>query len=224
MQLNNIDIEHLFDLPALVFLKDKMGKFRACNDYTAKQVGLEKGKDLIGTTDFEHCWKADAPFFQLMDKKVINEQQPLLLIENVTTLDQRLLSALTYKIPLRTISRKAMVFGISFFINQGDSIPELLHGMRVPFNINTKKIILTETRVPNYITTNHLTKRQAECLYFLVKGMTAKQIADEMGLSKRTVESYTVTLKEKFQCLSKPELIKKAWELDFIKEKLFYDK
>lgn len=224
MQLINIDIEHFFDLPALVFMKDRIGKYHACNDYAAKQVGLGEGKDLIGTTDFDHCWRAEAPFYQSMDKKVIDEQQPLLFIENITTSDQNLLSALTYKIPLQLLSQKTMVFGMSFIINQGDSIPELLHGMRVPFNVNTKKIVLQERKVSNSIMTNRVSQRQAECLYYLVKGMSARQIADEIGLSKRTIEAYIIILKQKFNCISKYELINKAWELDFIKDKLLNNK
>lgn len=224
MQLSSLNIEHFFDLPALVFLKDRLGKYHACNDYVAKQAGLEKGQDIIGTTDFDHCWKSEAPFFQLMDKKAIDEEQPIMFIENIPLADQNTFKALTYKLPIYTCSQKIMVFGISFFLNREDSIPELLHGMKIPLNIKAKQIIHCNKINSNSIISNRFTHRQAQCLYLLVKGMTAGQIADEIGLSKRTVESYTATLKDKLSCASKSELIKKAWELDFIKEKLFNDK
>ena len=50
-----------------------------------------------------------------------------------------------------------------------------------------------------------LSKQQQKCLYFLSCGMTYKEIAQEMNLSPRTVESYMVTVKKKtgLTCRSK---------------------
>lgn len=224
MQINHINIEHFFDLPALVFLKDRQGKYHACNDYAAKQAGFEKENDLIGTTDFSCCWKSDALSYQQMDKKVIDEKHPLSFIETIRDTDQNILNALTYKVPFITRSRQTMVFGISLVINSESFIPDILLGMKAPFDLTTTKIIVSKNKVSNTIKNNQLTKRQLECLYYLVKGMTAAQIADEIFLSKRTVESYMVILKHKLNCNSRSELINKAWEFDYIKTKLLADK
>lgn len=60
---------------------------------------------------------------------------------------------------------------------------------------------------------SHLTQRQVDCLHYLLKGMTVKQIATELSLSPRTVEHYLEAVKNKLSCNSRIELFKKAREL-----------
>lgn len=52
-----------------------------------------------------------------------------------------------------------------------------------------------------------ITHRQAECLYYLFRGKTAKQIAKILNLSYRTIEYYIENLKNKFDCKNRTELI-----------------
>lgn len=55
-----------------------------------------------------------------------------------------------------------------------------------------------------------LTRRQAECLFLLLNGLTAKKIGCALNLSARTVEGHLDILKNKFQCQSQSELITTA--------------
>ena len=57
-----------------------------------------------------------------------------------------------------------------------------------------------------------LSKREKEVLYLISKGLLAIQIADQLKLSKRTVEHYIENIKNKLNCTSKSELIQKANE------------
>jgi DNA-binding CsgD family transcriptional regulator len=52
-----------------------------------------------------------------------------------------------------------------------------------------------------------LSAREQQCLQHLVKGKTAKWIADKLGLSKRTIESYIDNIKSKMGCVNKAELL-----------------
>lgn len=54
---------------------------------------------------------------------------------------------------------------------------------------------------------NTLSKRELECLFFLLRGKTAAQIADILFLSKRTVENHLANIKTKLGCNKKSELI-----------------
>ncbi len=65
-----------------------------------------------------------------------------------------------------------------------------------------------------------LTERQTDCLYYLVLGMTIKQIGETMGLSARTVEHYLEAVKSKLQCKTRVDLISKALKMRNIKERL----
>lgn len=68
--------------------------------------------------------------------------------------------------------------------------------------------------------TDHLTQRQQECLYCLVYGMTIKEIATELGLSPRTVEHHIESIKYKYSCTSRSQLIAKALKQPFIISRL----
>lgn len=55
-----------------------------------------------------------------------------------------------------------------------------------------------------------LSKRQKECLYWLLRGKTASEIAEVLQLSRRTIETYINHIKVKFHCNSKTELVVKG--------------
>lgn len=55
--------------------------------------------------------------------------------------------------------------------------------------------------------TDTLTPRERDCVTWLLRGRTASQIGQELGLSKRTVEHYLDNIKDKWGCHNKQELI-----------------
>ena len=55
-----------------------------------------------------------------------------------------------------------------------------------------------------------LTKRESQCFYLLTRVMTNKKIANELGISPRTVDMYINQLKNKLGVSYKYELIEKA--------------
>lgn len=69
-----------------------------------------------------------------------------------------------------------------------------------------------------------ISRREFECLYYLVRGKTMKGIAREMGGSPRTVEEHINQLKLKLNCTTKYELLDKIWQSDFPYFPLDYSK
>lgn len=65
-----------------------------------------------------------------------------------------------------------------------------------------------------------LTKRQIDCLLYLVKGLTLKEIAKETNLAPKTVEHYLNAVKDKLNCHSRSSLITTALSLPVIKERI----
>lgn len=61
---------------------------------------------------------------------------------------------------------------------------------------------------------SRLSKRERECLSALLDRKTAKQAAEHLSLSPRTVESYYENIKDKLGCDSKKELLATAQILD----------
>lgn len=60
---------------------------------------------------------------------------------------------------------------------------------------------------PNLI---KLSKRHDEILKYLILGKTAKQIAQILNLSHRTIEFYLTIIKRKFKAVNKSDLIEKV--------------
>lgn len=54
-----------------------------------------------------------------------------------------------------------------------------------------------------------LTRRELQCVYFLLAGMTAKQTARELKISPRVVEEYLNNVRLKLKCMNKMEIVKR---------------
>lgn len=65
-----------------------------------------------------------------------------------------------------------------------------------------------------------LTLRQTQCLYYLIRGKTAKEIAKIINLSHRTIEDHIAGLRYKLDCNTIRELIGKAIECGFANIKI----
>ena len=61
---------------------------------------------------------------------------------------------------------------------------------------------------PEPIKIIELTSREKQCAYYLLQGLTAKETGNQLFLSARTVEKHLDSLKEKFNCTKKTDLIK----------------
>lgn len=71
-----------------------------------------------------------------------------------------------------------------------------------------------------------LSNRETEILFFLLRGNTAKQIAEILNLSSRTIESYFEQIKDRLKCNTKSEVIEKGIFLGYmnILPKSLFDK
>jgi DNA-binding CsgD family transcriptional regulator len=61
-----------------------------------------------------------------------------------------------------------------------------------------------------------LSSRENQCLFFIIRGKTAKEIGNILGISYRTVEEYTQSIKNKLNCKSKHELIAYSIEQGYL--------
>lgn len=75
-------------------------------------------------------------------------------------------------------------------------------GLPMPVQKPSKKISLSLDKE-----TVNISLREAQCLWFLARGRTAKQIASELNLSPRTVESYMDNIKNKTRISCRSSLV-----------------
>jgi DNA-binding CsgD family transcriptional regulator len=63
---------------------------------------------------------------------------------------------------------------------------------------------------------DELSDREREICGIITRGLSAREIAEDLELSKRTVESYIETIKVKLNCFTKAELVQKCLDLEAI--------
>lgn len=96
------------------------------------------------------------------------------------------------------------------FTNQGD-LTDDMENYAVEINSDKKReardlrTYYLGKEYPNI----YLTKREAECMFWIVQDCTIAETALKMGLSARTVEFYVKNMKLKLQCKNKNKLTEK---------------
>lgn len=76
---------------------------------------------------------------------------------------------------------------------------------------------IRELKLGTHFSNHALSKRQLDCLYYLIRGMTVKEISNYLNLSPKTVEHYLDAAKIKLNCFSRSGLIQKALEIFLFK-------
>jgi DNA-binding NarL/FixJ family response regulator len=100
------------------------------------------------------------------------------------------------------------------FINLASELGENytlpLKGINTRLNSKEKCSFLESLKLISLDEVEKLSPRELECLKYLQHGLTYPEIANELAISKRTVEKYFESVKDKLRCNSKLELFEKA--------------
>jgi DNA-binding CsgD family transcriptional regulator len=94
--------------------------------------------------------------------------------------------------------------------SQAPHHPEKSFRRHSPKSMRTSVCFFNESMPPIYFT-----PREAECVAYVIQGYTHPQAAQELKLSKRTVEFYIKNVRRKLNCRNKEELIKIVNSSDF---------
>ena len=95
---------------------------------------------------------------------------------------------------------------IKLIIEKKHSDIELLVEDKLILVDDAKKEFYQDISYP--LTVNHhLSKQHQNCLNLLAMGFSAKEIADQLNLSRRTVESYLAHIRQVYGCRNSKELI-----------------
>lgn len=89
------------NIPRAIFWKDKELRFMGCNRIFANVAGVSSPLDLIGKTDFDMAWSAQAEAYRKDDLEVMRKRQAKLDIEEVNiNSDGQESWVLTSKVPI----------------------------------------------------------------------------------------------------------------------------
>lgn len=203
-EIYNIDIKNLLSLPANVYYLDTECKVLGFNTHTASLFDLLP-EECIGL-DYEQMQKignwsdGQGEFYQKHDIEVMSKNMPKIgVIEPpLPHPDGRDRYYVSTRLPLQNQDKKIVgILGISIETSNINSLQQTT----LKNNINTY--------LENLESRYNLTKRQKECLYYLTKGMSLKQISRLLNLSSRTIEHHIEFIKIKLGCFSRAHLIEK---------------
>lgn len=202
--LGIIHTSHLYDLNGEYFhnlnfyMKDRKGKTIGANKYQAKTFGFESEKDMLGLSDFDIVCDEHAHIYRNNDHYIMESEKSKTLVEPLIQFGGKELTALSCKFPLR--SKKNKVIGII--------------GLSIVLDEATLKADSQDKPLKR---SDVLTPRQMDCLLYLTKGLTIKQIASSLKLSFKTVENYIAEIKARLNCHNRSELIKAALQIPYIR-------
>jgi PAS domain S-box-containing protein len=89
-------------IPVRVFWKDRDLRYLGCNRMVAADSGLDSPEQVVGRTDYDFSWAAQAKTYQADDRQVMASGRPKLNYEEpLSTHDGHVIWARTSKFPLR---------------------------------------------------------------------------------------------------------------------------
>lgn len=211
IQQNNFSnqLEKIIPLmPGNVYWKNREGVYLGCNQNTTNLVRCSSSNCIIGNSIHDVFEKKFAERIADEDETIMINNKESILEEIGFDLKYQPAIYLSKKIPTHNFKGEVIgLFGISI---------DITHQKNIQFVETTLNKFSNYVIEQKYKTLPTLAKRELECLYFIIRGMTAKQIGKALNLSFRTVESYIENMKYKFNCNNRSELIGKAIDLGYI--------
>lgn len=207
------EIANLFDLPLCIHFSDQDNRIQLLNLTTAETCGFVSIKDAIGRSLQDVSEKNCALRVYHNCNEVMSSKRFKIYEEYVTRNDEVINHCISVKLPWYDEYNNVIgVFGCTVAIGKQSLIDLLMKlselGILNPL-ISTPRENLAYSLLDDF----KLSKRQSECLKYLIEGNTSKEIAQKVHLSTRTVEHYLDTVRKKLGCRSRLDLIRKATEI-----------
>lgn len=182
-----------------------------CNNNFLKYIGYKSVTELEGKTDHDLIWHQYTDIYHNQEDDALDDKVYYALHPG-TDVDGRDFLFFNRKYPW--FDEKNRMRGIiSYSIEISDSsliqIGKLLKKTAV-HNPTGVHFVGKPSAMP------HLSKREKQCLFYLIRGKTAKSIGEILHISYRTVECYINGLKDKLNCRTRSELIDFAINVNFV--------
>jgi len=195
-------VSDFLQMPCSVYFETADGVIRMLNERNAAFCGFDSVSNAIGKHYFDTLPKRTVSLLRYNDNIVMQSEAATLFEEDILQDNSEVKKAITLKLPWYNNDKKVMgLFGMSILVGKDALTQPLLQMAKMGF--------LTEHQYQSHPKEIVLPRQQKACANFLLTGMTNKQIARELNLSPRTVETYINHLKSKLHCKNKMELIAK---------------
>lgn len=190
----SLDLNHLLSLPYHVCWKNKDFIYMGYNDYGAKALGFHNGTEICGISDFEIYSYQSACIIRDHDMAVIDSKTQLLVSTQRVVQSQSITWIFFSRIIPLFAENHSMAGILELSTVRRSSVCTALN----PNCENCPSLVRYDSL---------LSKREHDCLQFLSCGLSVKQIAKQINVSPRTVETYIERSKIKLNSNTKSELI-----------------
>ncbi|EKE00993.1 MAG: regulatory protein, LuxR family [uncultured bacterium] len=184
--------------------KDIHSTFLGCGDLLETETGLTSS-NIVGLDDRDLIWADRADQYRKDEEEMLASRTTRCIHEPAKTVNGEV-SLLTFKTPMTGSSGLIEgIFQISFILEQNPML-------KVTKWINQLGILTPNPMLiplSNQTIMQQLSKREQECFFHLSHGKSAKEIAQLLGCSPRTIESHIDNMKSKLDCRTRSELISK---------------
>lgn len=210
--------EHeMLSCPAIVAWKNLNLEYIGASTKMMLKFGFKNLEEVVGSTVYDiKCPMVEcADNFITQDKKVIKEKITLTVLDIHPFADDSPKILLGNRAPL--LSGENQVIG-TVYTGIEVNIATITSLMQMVIQKDTH-FYGQFTQRSYSLNSGHeevLTEKEKECLFYILRGFTAKHIAIQMHISNRTVETHIANIKRKLNCNFKNELIDKAIELGYM--------
>ncbi len=216
-------IKNLFDqFPCLYGIKDLNSRFIVANNTMAKWTGFSNGYEVmdkhVKTEEFKCKTAALAEIVYEEDNTVMHSQKQRQFLGFTEFADNKWYLLFGTKTPVIDDTGNTIAIIDQFtdithnsFINLSSIMDD--HQFVQSKFIKEKQFSYTIT---DTIEQFDISKRQLECLYYLIRGKSSSEVGAILALSKRTVETHIENIKTKLNCKTKSQIIEKAISKGFL--------
>ncbi len=179
LYLEALNLDAYRALDMAVFIKDSNSRYLWANDFFVANSGCHLSSDIVNKQDHHFVWHEFADQLQANDKLIFEARQSLNVYERILRYEAGYVNIITKKTPI--------------------------------FDRNKKLVGLMDVslELPASAHINMLSKREYACALLVTKGYSNKQIAIELKISPRTVETHIEHAKCKLGVKRRAELIAK---------------
>lgn len=199
----------MLKLPICCYFDDLDITIQRTNEYNAEACGYDSAQEGVGKKLFDIFDDGAANLIFKKDTEMLQANRMHLAEETALCKDDIQYQALSVKFPWYGDDNHIVgMMGFSIVLGKQPLAESLSQISQLGLLNNTSSSILPGLEINN----QYLSKRESECLRLTVRGKSAKQIAAELEISRRTVEEYLNNIKLKFGVFSKSELIDKVFD------------
>lgn len=205
----NFYINLFRQLQGLIVVMDKQSRFIYSNDYTARMFGYSNESNMLGVDPYAMRCPAveSAKDFVRQNQLVMQNNNELTMLDIHKYADSHTKILLTKKTPYYENNQLS---GVICQCNElkAKTLSQICSAL---IQSDIKYYSTSSKFERSYMIglnqKDCLSEREMDCVFYLLRGNTAKQIAQQLQNSPRTIESLIENIKLKLNCTTKSEII-----------------